>query len=134
MAFGFINRLLRVARSKTTTLLRAQVFDDVTITITSSAVDCRNYRSFLLYLDLDSTNTPTDILFDVEFSDDNVTFYKYKDGYFGNLRYEDTACASGQYECVPDKCYGNFMRLTATATGTTAQNIFTITAKIVFLA
>lgn len=129
MAFAWVNRLLRVARSKTTTLFDAVVFNGTTTTYTSASIDCRNYHSFLLELSILSTETPTDILFSVEFSDDDVTFYKYMNGFWGDLRYEDTATASRLNESLSEVCYGKFMRVSAIATGTSTENKFAVIIK-----
>lgn len=118
-----------------TTLVNAQVFDNVQTAYNSAAVATDPWRHFLLFLDVDSTATPTDIQFIVQFSDDNgTTWYSYKQGLFASLFYEDQDTASGIFECFSGEVAGRDMRLRVVATGTTAANKFTVTAKVEFYA
>ena len=115
------------------TLLSAQVFDNVTTSKNSDSVDCSRHRRFLLHLDMLSTATPTDIRFIVQFSPDaGTTWHDYKKDEFCSLYYEDADLATEQYECLAGEVEGRLMRLRAVATGTTAANKFTITAKVEF--
>ena len=111
-------------------LFAAQVFDDVTTSANSGSVDMENYEKFILYLDIDSTLTPTDIRFIVQFSNDNVNWYDYTNDFFGDLRYEDVATASGLLEAMSGLALGRYARLRIVATGTTAANLFTVSAAI----
>lgn len=126
----------KVKRSSAiTTLVSAQVFDDVQTAYNSAAVDCSAFRHFLLFLDVDSTVTPTDIQFIVQFSDDDgTTWYSYKQNLFASLFYEDQDTASGIKECFSGEVAGRDMRLRVVATGTTSANKFTVTAKVEFYA
>jgi len=121
----------QAVRKKTITLIDAQVFDDVTTTKTSTSIDISAYRWFELLIDLAVTGTPTDLLIEAEVSDDDTTFYKHMRGPFGDLRYEDTA--GDLREAIGDVCPSNYLRVKATATGTTALNKFTLTVKIAIM-
>lgn len=115
-------------RIANTTCLDSVVFNDATTTTTSTAVNCSAFHDFLLSLNVDVTGAPTDILFDVEFSQDNSTFYKYMTGPFGDLRYEDTA--GDKLECISGRCLDKYIRLKATATGTAEAATFTVSAYL----
>ena len=125
-----INHTLGVNhRSASSTLI-----DNVEIqtNYTSDSVYTRDFRNFVLYLNIDSTGSATDILFDVEFSDDNVTFYKLTDWWYGDLRYTDTQTAAGVLESMGYYIQGRYVRLTTTVTGGDGTNYFTVTAKMEF--
>ena len=104
------------------------IFNNVTTTATSTGIRCVPFHEFMLMISLAVTLAPTDILFAVEFSDDNVTFFKYMNGPFGDLRYEDAA--GDKAEAISGKCLGKYIRVTATATGTDATNLFTVSAHL----
>ncbi len=104
----------------------------ITDTYTSSSIRTEDYRNFVLYLNIDSTGTPTDILFHVDFSDDNTTWYKLTDHWYGDLRYEDTATADGITESMGYYIQGRYVRLRAVVTGGGAAAYFTVTAKMEF--
>ena len=127
---------IKAARSASiVTLIDAVEFNATTTTYNSAAVKCGAWKHFLLYLNVDSTATPTDIQFIVQFSDDGgTTWWTYKQGLFASLFYEDQDTASGIYECFSGDVAGRTMRLRAVATGTTAANKFTVTAKVEFWA
>jgi len=126
-----INHTLGIIhRSASNTLINAQ---DIVTTYTSDSVYTRDFRNFVLYLNIDSTGAPTDIVFTVQFSDDNTTWYNLTDWWYGDLRYEDVATASGIKESMGYYIQGRYVRLLATVTGGTAQtNYFTVTAKMEF--
>jgi len=105
------------------------VFNNVLTTATSTAVFCRHFHEFNLMLGITIALAPTDILFSVLFSFDNVTYYKYMNGPFGDLRYEDSAGAIA--ECISGPIIANWIKLKAVATGTDATNTFTVTAHLV---
>jgi len=116
-------------RVKTVVALNNVVFDNVTTTRTSSSIHCEPYSKFSLFIDLKVTGTPTNLLIGVFFSDDNIKFYKLMNGFWGDLRYEDTA--GDLMECVQGRLTGSFMQIKATATGTSATDKFTLTVKAV---
>lgn len=114
-------------RQKTIILINAITFNAVTTSKSSTIFEVRPYRNGLLLINLDVTGAPTDILFDLEFSDDQVNWFKYIIGPFGDLRYEDAA--GDKKECLNFPILAPFMRLSATARGTDASKTFLITAK-----
>lgn len=116
-----------------TTLLDAVEFNATTTSSNSSSVDCSKYRRGLMHLSVDSTLTPTDIQFLLQFSPDGgTTWHTYKKDEWVSLYYEDTDTATAQTECFPFEVAGRLMRLRAVATGTSAANKFTVTAKVEF--
>ena len=129
---GFVHEDLY--RSDVTTLIGGISFSGSGLGITrnSSSVETLGYRKFILYLDIDSTGTPTDIEFIVQFSDDNSTFYDYQNDFFADLRYEDTATAAGRQESVVGDCIGSYFRLRTVPTGTSNIASFRVTAKVEF--
>lgn len=119
--------------SSLTTLIDGTVFDDDPTSENSSNVDTDNFRKFTLYLNVDSTDTPTTVQFIVQFSDDGgTTYYDYKQGLFASLYYEDADTASGITECFSGDCAGRDFRLRVVAVGTDATHKFTVTAKVEF--
>ena len=116
-------------RATSTTLINNQAIQD---SYTSTSIRTEFYRNFVLYLDIDSTGTPTDILFHVEFSDDNSNWYKLTDWWYGDLRYTDTQTITALKESMGYYIQGRYVRLRAVVTGGSAGNIFTVTAKMEF--
>ncbi len=112
------------------TFINAVTFNNIVTTYTSAAFDAAIYYYGLLEIALTVANVPTDILLELEFSDDGVTWYKYMRDAWGDFRYEDTACPNN--ECFDFPVRAKYVRLKATATGTDAVNTFTLTAKGVF--
>lgn len=121
-------------RSDIITLINAVVFNAVTTTVSSNPVACDLFKKFMLFLNVVSTLTPTTIQFRVEFSDDGgTTWFQYKQGLFASLFYEDQDTATpGLQECFDGEAGGRLFRLTAVATGTSAVNLFTVTARVAF--
>lgn len=120
-----------IRRSSLITLIDAITLDDDPTSYNSSAQAVDEWRHFLLYLDVDSTGTPTTVRFILQFSDDEgTTWYSYLQGLFASLYYEDQDTASGIKECFSGDVVGRDLRLRAVGTGTSASNSFTITAKL----
>ena len=111
------------------TLVNAVVFDSAAEAYTSAAVDCSGYRKFLLEMNVDVTSVPTDLNIQIQFSDDNATFYNHMNGPFGSLMYEDSA--GDKLECVSGECLAQYVRLYVLSSGCDASNTFTLTAKLV---
>lgn len=116
-------------RRNSQTLIDNQVITDA---YTSSSIHTEDYRNFVLYLDVISTGDPTTIRFDVEFSDDNVTWYTLTDDFYGRLEYEDDQVEDGITESMTHQVQGRYVRLVGTVTGGSAGNTFTVTAKMEF--
>lgn len=114
-----------------------QLFDDKVISNTteqvSDAVDCGPYRHFALYLDIDSTSTPTTLQIKVQFLDRwSGKWYTFKQGLFASLYYEDTDVASGVQEMFQGMCAGRAMRVTLTGVGTSSSAYFTVSVAVEF--
>jgi len=112
----------------TTTMIDAHVFDAADEAKTSNSIDVSDYKSLIVLIDLAVVLAPTDIVIDIEFSDDDSTFYKLMEGPFGDLRYEDSAGALK--EALQSECYGKHVRVVATSSGCDGSNTFTLTVKI----
>lgn len=97
---------------------------------TSASFYCEPYKKFSLLINLAVTATPTDLLIEVKFSDDNAKFYKLMNGPFGDLRYEDSA--GNLLEEIQGECRASYCHIVATPSGTDGSNKFTLTAKMVF--
>lgn len=124
-----VEKLNIFRRRNSETLIDNQIITD---SYTSSSIHTEDYRNFVLYLDIDSTEEPTDILFDIEFSDDNVTFYKLTDLWYGYLAYTDIQTATRLLESMGYYIQGRYVRLVATVTGGSSTAYFTVTAKMEF--
>jgi hypothetical protein len=106
-----------------TTLINAVRIDDDPTSYNSAAIDCEIKNKFLLFLNIDSTLSPTTLQIIVQFSDDGGdTWYDYKNDFFGDLLYEDTEVASGVKHCVSGECIGSTMRVRAVGVGTNSTN------------
>lgn len=116
-------------RQKTVLFIDAVIFDNNTATKTSDAFECAPYATFLLLHNLVVASTPTDILIELEFSDDRVNWYKYMAGPFGDLRWEDSA--GNKKEAIDGPILAPYVRVKVTATGTTATKTFTSTVKLI---
>ncbi len=124
-----VEKLNIFRRRNSETLISNRVITDL---YTSSSIHTEEYRRFVLYLDIDSTGQPTDILFDVEFSDDNLNWYKLTDWWYGDLRYTAAQTANGIKESMGYYIQGRYVRLVATVAGGSIGNDFTVTAKMEF--
>ncbi len=116
-------------KQETKRLINAVTFNAVTTTKTSDSIFVAPYSDFLLLINLDVTLAPTDITLSVEFSYDNINFFKYMRTPFGSLMYEDSA--GDLLECIEGKILAPWMRVKAVATGTTATALFTLTLDAV---
>jgi hypothetical protein len=120
-------------RTETNLLIDNITLNNLRSAYTSNSLSTDFYRNFILYIHVTSEGEPTDIVFEVQFSHDNVTWYKYMNDFFGDLRYEDTATASpGLYESVSALCAGRYMRVKITGTGTASSDTFTATVYAEF--
>lgn len=118
-------------QTTTITAINAVVLDDSPTSILSSAINCEEYKEFLLEVDVAVTLAPTTVQFKVFFSDDDTTYYQYMKDFWGLLLYEDSAGA--KTEALPGKIMGKYMKVQAVGVGTDAANKFTITAKAVMI-
>lgn len=114
-----------------------QLFDELDVVDTvpkySDDIQCGAYRHFLLFLDIDSTSTPTTLQIEVQFRDPHTgKWHSYKQGLFASLFYEDADVASGVQECFSANCVGREFRLKVTGAGTTSSAYFTISAAVEF--
>lgn len=108
-------------------------YDDSPTTVTSSSVECWNYRWATFSLTIDSTNTPTDLQIDIEVSQDGTNFAKLMNGPLGLWKYDDVATATAISRALSFPICAYKIRVTITCTGTTASNTFAVTNAMLFL-
>jgi len=113
----------------TTTAIDAQVFDDVQTTYTSADIDTSTAVNGFLVINLTIANAPTDIVIQVKTGMSANPTAIIMDNALGDLRYEDAAGAKNQTIIIP--YFGDYTRITATATGTTSSATFTLTVKVI---
>ncbi len=114
-------------RLETVEFVKAVLFDTAAEVYTSKSFECAPYKEFLLLIDLDVTLAPTDIQIWVEFSHDNVNFFKFMDGPFGSLMYEDSA--GDKKECVTGKIIAHWMRICVVSSGCTSSATFQLSVN-----
>ena len=112
-------------RQKTLKLIDAITFNASVTSKTGALFEVPAYSSALIFLDVDVTSSPTDILISIEFSHDRQNWYKYMRGPFGDLRYEDAA--GDKTECIDIPILAPYIRAKAVATGTSGTNKFKLT-------
>ncbi len=108
-------------------------YDDSPTTNVSASEECWNYRWATLSYTIDSTNTPTDIRFDVEVSLDGTNFAKLMNGPLGLLIYDDVATATAISRSLTFPIGAYLIQVRVTCTGTTASNTFAVTNAMLFL-
>jgi hypothetical protein len=114
----------RVRRIEHVEFLKEVLFNSTAEAFTSKSFECAAFRAFTLMINLVVANAPTDIRIDVEFSHDNINFYKHMDGPFGSLMYEDSA--GNKKECVIGRLTAQWMRIYVLSSGCTASATFTL--------
>jgi hypothetical protein len=108
-------------------------YNNTTTSANSADLTTTGYRTCDLIFTVVSANTPTDITFDAE-AKDGSTYFKMKNGFLGKFIFDDTAVATAQNIHVTFPCPASgTMRITVTATGTTALNTFTVSNAKIFL-
>lgn len=125
---GYLHTSIR--RSDLTTLVSAQTYNNVTTTTTSSSVDCRHFKDGTLFYDLARAGTPSTIELQLQGSPDDTDWFDIGDRFLQELLFDDGIIgAGGLVELVPVLHLPEYIRLVVTASGTTASNTFTLTAK-----
>ena len=103
----------------------------------SPSLNCKIAEKFLIQYAITETGVLVDgdrIRIQVEFSDNEVTWYDYSNGPFGALFEEESTTPCDK--SVSGDCVGAFMRITVTTdytNATPATIYFTITVKITLL-
>lgn len=99
----------------------------------SPSLECGAFRHFTLYLDIDSTGSPTTLQIKAQFLNRTTgKWHTYKQSLFASLFYEDTDVASGVKEMFNGDCAGREFRITLTGVGTTSSAYFTVSASVEF--
>jgi hypothetical protein len=110
------------------------VYDDAPTTLTSTGVDCSNYKFATLQFTLDSTGAPTTFLFEVETSNDGVNYAKYCYRYLARLIFDDIVCATAISRSYTFPINAAKIRVKTTAVGTDAiGNTFEVTNADLYL-
>ena len=117
-------------RQKVVDFITAILFNCPGQIAVSQPFECLGYRDLLLLIDLDVTGQPTDIVIELEFSNDRVNWYKYSQDFWIDLRYEDTA--GDLLECVEAPVLAPWVRVRLVSTGCEAGATFEMTVKGVF--
>ena len=118
----------RFRRLETIKFVKAVLFDSAEEVYTSDSFECAPFKEFLLMIDLDVTDAPTDIRIDVEFSHDNVNFFKLMDGPFGSLLY--VTAQGDKKECVSGNIIAHWMRIYVLSSGCDASNTFKLSVTV----
>jgi hypothetical protein len=99
----------------------------------ASGIDCSTYRNFSVELTILSANSPTDIEFFAEFSNNGgVDWAHHAQGLFASLVYSDAAVATVVRETFTGLVVGDMFRLRVVATGTDGTDTFTFSALVRF--
>ena len=104
-------------------------YNDTGSTFNSEIISCEPYTKFNLFYKITKANTPTDIKINVQFSPDSgTTWHDYKNWFFGDLRYDDTAIGTGSIlrNVVMGDCIAEHMRISTLAAGVSSTNTFVI--------
>jgi len=102
-------------------------YDNTTSTNTSASVDVQEYRSGRFYWDAEvGAGTPTEIIWDVEFSHDDTNWYKHREDFWHNYRFTDSTISTGFSEAATIKNLPNYIRFVVTTTGVDASNTFIV--------
>lgn len=105
--------------------------DDAPTSVTGADVAVSTYRKLGIFLELDSTLTPTDIQIFLDFKI-GADYHTYDEDFWGALIFEDTRVAAGvKYAYTAPVVPGaTHARLRAVATGTDATNTFKVKGTI----
>jgi len=129
-ALNFLLTSPLVKRTSTSNLMNAQVFDNVTTSANSSTLNTQRHAWVSVYLDVDSTNSPTRIQFIPQVSDDGgTTWWEYDEYHYQTIMFEDTEVASQVNKVLQLPAYGDDFRIRVVATGTSATNEFTVSIE-----
>ena len=118
----------RYKRLWTVQLITDQLFNNILTTYTSKDYFCEPYSRASIIINSVVAGAPTDIVIQVQLSDDSVNWYQRMDGPFGDLRY--VAAGGNIKESIDFDIRATWIRLRAIAAGTTAVNTFLLNAKV----
>lgn len=125
-----VEEIIRAA-SAWATLMSAQVFNNVTTTANSTEHDISTESALWVHIFVGSTLAPTDIRVLPQFEDDAAQWWDFEEGLWASLFWEDTDTAAGIYKVFLLPCGGqDNVRFNVVATGTDANNLFTVTIKV----
>jgi hypothetical protein len=108
-------------------------YDDSPTSAVSAEIDCRRFRTGMFSASITQALAPTDIRFEILFSDvSGGTFYKLSSGFWADNRLDDVVVTGGINRCWEFPVIGNYMEVQIVCTGTTATKTFTVTnARVV---
>ena len=115
-----------------TTLMNAQVFDNVTTTDESNPHNTFEWSAMWVYIHIQSANAPTDVRIQAQFQDGlGNNWWDFEEGLWASLYWEDTDTAAGIRKVFLLPCGGVWnVRFRVVATGTNAVNTFTVTIRV----
>jgi hypothetical protein len=114
-----------------TTLMNAQVFDNVTTTADSNPHNTFEWSAMWVYVYVLSAGAPTDVRVQAQFQDGlGNNWWDFEEGLWASLYWEDTDTAAGIRKVFLLPCGGVWnVRFRVTATGTGVANTFTVTIR-----
>jgi hypothetical protein len=108
-------------------------YDNATTTNTSANITCEDYRHATFSCVLAKANTPTNIIFECEVSNDGTNYVRLINDFWGKVIETDTSVGTGKTIGLEFPISFAKMRIKVTASGTTAANTFTITNADLYL-
>ena len=117
-------------RVQTINFINGVSFDDTAEAFTSQPFDCSAYANGLLFINLDFIESPTHIIFTVQFSNDGQNYFNYAQGPFSDLRY--VLAQADLKECLYFPVLANYIKLYALSSGCSSSNKITVYADITF--
>jgi len=124
--------VLTIPDSAWTVLINGVVLDDDPTSYSSAAFDVSGDSAVWVLIAIDSTGAPTDIRILAQISHDSgTTWWDFEEGLWASLFWEDTDTASGILKGYLLPVGGmDAVRIRAIATGTDANNTFTVTVRV----
>ena len=110
-----------------TTLMNAQVFDNVVTAFNSIAQGILNESAMWVLIEVTSAGAPTNVRVLPQFSMDGALWWDFEEGLWASLMWEDTDTAAGINKVFLLPCGGqDVVRFAVVATGTGVGVTFTV--------
>lgn len=108
-------------------------YNNTTTTATSTGIACWQYRKGSLAFTLAKANTPTEIQFTLQGSNDGTNYFDVQNDFLGAFIYDDVVAGTGPSHLLMFDIAYQKIRLKVTATGTTASATFTVSNASIYL-
>lgn len=108
-------------------------YNNTTTTATSTGIVCWQYRKGSLAFTLAKANTPTEIQFTLQGSNDGTNYFDVQNDFLGAFIYDDVVAGTGPSHLLMFDIAYQKIRLKVTATGTTASATFTVSNASLYL-